>query len=151
LAAFKDGHDFGTVFYSITLTALLYFFFDHGWIIQAAFLPLVFGDAMANIFGVKYGRTPWKFVPSKTVEGSLAAFTSSSIVLLLVLSMYKLLGLFPIYWYLLVILSLLEAMVATLAELISPYGLDNLTIPVFCTSIAIWIGSFSPNIVVFLG
>lgn len=133
--AFKDGHPLGTVYYSIMLTALLYLYFDKGWLIQIGFLPLVIGDAVANLIGIKYGKHKFNVIkiPDKSLEGTLAAFISTSFILLIVLIVYHFLNLFIPSIFNILWISIIVGLIGSLVELLSIKGLDNLTIPIFCT------------------
>lgn len=137
LSAFKDGHGLGTVYYAISLTLILFLFFNEGWIVQAGFLPLVFGDATASLVGIRYGKHKWKLIPKKSVEGSIAGFISTFIILIIVLNLYSLINRFDKSFQFIFLLSMTFALVMTLVELTSPLGLDNITIPLVCTSIAL--------------
>jgi len=136
VTAFKDGHSLGTVYYSISLTLLLYFFFPQGWIIQVGFLPLVFGDAIANLAGLRWGQRLWPN-SKKSLEGSIAGIVATFIFLLLILSIYRMLKLFPVRIGPMILLTSIVAVFMGIVEVISPSGLDNLSIPFVCTSIAI--------------
>jgi len=82
-------------------------------IIALALVPLVFGDGFATIIGVKYGKH--KIVKGKSLEGTLAGFIASALVLSLFL--------FPAGFKILAV-----AGGAMLVELL-PID-DNLTIPI---------------------
>ncbi|MDH5402694.1 MAG: hypothetical protein OEY49_09400 [Candidatus Heimdallarchaeota archaeon] len=138
LDVFKTGNSLGVVYYSISLTLLIYFFFDMGWLLQVGFLPVVFGDAFANIIGVKYGKNKILNL-EKTLEGTLAAFIVTFIVLIVILSLYHALGLFDYQFSTILLISLSIAVISSIVELISPFGLDNLTIPLFCTIAGLFI------------
>jgi phytol kinase len=145
LSAFESGNDLGTVYYSISLTLLLFFFFDNGWIIQVAFLPLVFGDAFANIIGTRKGKTTWPN-SQKTIEGSVAGGIASSLTVLVVLSFYLLAGYFPGTMSLILMISLGVALLMPIVEVLSPFGLDNLTIPMICLLFALMVNQqLSPS------
>lgn len=133
--AFKDGNGLGTVFYSISLTALIFLFFDRPWLIEVGFLPLVVGDAMANLGGIRYGNHKW-IASRKSVEGSLIGFFSTFVVLSIVLTIYYFMELFPLKLFSVLIMAILVSFGAMIIELASPYGLDNLTIPLISVIVA---------------
>ncbi|OLS28521.1 MAG: hypothetical protein HeimC2_05770 [Candidatus Heimdallarchaeota archaeon LC_2] len=135
----REGHSFGTTYYAISLTSLLLFYFDTPWILQVGFLPLVIGDAAAAYFGSKYGKHPWKYFNDKSIEGSIFAYLSTFIILGLVLTSYKLIDLFDFSYLFLLGLILSISMITTVVEIISSKGLDNITIPLFCTIFALLI------------
>lgn len=81
-------------------------------IVVPAVLALAVADGISTIAGIRYGRT--RIHNGKSVEGAVAGFLATVIVLLLVLS--------PVS-------AILAAGVASVAEIISPVD-DNLVIPV---------------------
>ena len=138
LSIFSEGHSLGTTYYSISLTVLIYLFFDQPWIIFIGFLPLVFGDAFANIFGVKYGTIYWPY-SKKTVQGSFAGYIASCFALFFSLSLYVFLGLYNQDFITIILISVLSSIIMMIIELLSPKGTDNLSIPFFCTLFAIFV------------
>ncbi|MHA2100177.1 MAG: diacylglycerol/polyprenol kinase family protein [Candidatus Kariarchaeaceae archaeon] len=137
LDSISDGHSLGTTYYAISLTTLLWFFFDTPWILQVGFLPLVVGDAAAAYFGLKYGKHPWKFFSDKSVEGSVVGFLATFVTLELILTMYKIIDMFDYSYIFMFGLVLVVSFLTAISEIISPKGFDNLTIPLFCTIFAI--------------
>lgn len=133
----SEGHSYGTTYYAISLTSLLWFYFDTPWILQVGFLPLVVGDASAGYFGSKYGSRPWRFFSDKSIEGSIFAYLSTFITLGVVLTIYKLIDLFDFSYIFLLGLILVISLITTVVEIISPKGLDNLSIPLFCAVFAL--------------
>jgi len=134
--AFKDGNGLGTVFYSVSLTTLIFLYFDQPWLIEVGFLPLVVGDAMANLGGIRYGNHKW-IASKKSIEGTGIGLASTFVTLTLVLSCYYLIDLFPLKPMLIAAIAILVSIIAMLVELFSPYGLDNLTIPLFSVLVAL--------------
>lgn len=85
-------------------------------------IPLIFGDSAAAICGKKYGHKHlWGWFKSKTIAGSCAMLVASMVSLLL----YR--GFVGCNYNLfdLIIISIL----ATVFEMVSIKGIDNLTIP----------------------
>jgi dolichol kinase len=138
MTAFKEGHGLGTVFYSISLTCLIFLFFNDGWIVQVGFLPLVYGDAFASIIGERYGNHKWKFSIDKSIEGSSAGFAVTTISLCLVLSLYVLVDKLDASFSTILLLALMTSFIMVIVEVLSPYGTDNLSIPIVCTGLAIY-------------
>jgi phytol kinase len=89
-------------------------------------MPLTWGDAMAAILGKQYGQIKYQVLGyTRSVEGSVSMFLFSLVSTFLALwllpsptSGWENLG-----------IALVVALVATLVEAVSPWGLDNLTIP----------------------
>lgn len=115
-----SGHGLGLVYYAISWTVLALFFFDQPWIIAVGIAAMSYGDGMASLIGMKYGKIKYNlFGDNKTLEGSLTMFIVLIISLTVVLAYYAM----PIQPMVIVIVAL----VATLLEGMTPKGLDNIT------------------------
>ncbi len=113
----------GTVYFPISLLILVILTFgilDRPDIGAMGILILGYGDGLAAVFGVKYGKHKLAF--GKSWEGSLAMFFASLVVGIVVSSL-----MFPLMTALWI--GLVIALLATLIELVSPKGFDNLTVP----------------------
>ncbi|MFC1803917.1 diacylglycerol/polyprenol kinase family protein [Thermoproteota archaeon] len=122
----KEGHQTGLVLYAISYTALAYFFSTRPYIVAAGIFPMAYGDSIAALVGMRYGKL---MIGSKSFEGCLGMFLDSLISLLLVMLYFS-----PIYQFNIidqVTPILAVSFVVTFVELISPGGLDNATVPVF--------------------
>lgn len=139
LDSISDGHSLGTTYYSISLTTLLWFYFDTPWILLVGFLPLIMGDAAAAYFGLKYGKHKWKFFKDRSIEGSITGFIATFTILIIVLPTYKFIDLFDFGYGFMLGLILAVSSITMIVELISPKGFDNLTIPLFCTAFALFV------------
>ena len=123
----RDGSkkDLGTVYYAISLMILSLITFkniEFSYIGALGILIMGYGDGFAAIIGVKYGKHKFKVLGNnKSFEGSLAMFLFSFIVALSILFIFN-----PVN---MILYSLILAVVATILELFSPYGFDNLTVP----------------------
>ena len=123
----RDGSkkDLGTVYYAISLMLLALITFKNielSYIGALGILIMGYGDGFAAVIGVKYGKHKFKVLGNnKSIEGSLAMFLFSFIVSLVILSIFN-----PVN---VVVYSLILAIVATILEVFSPYGFDNLTVP----------------------
>lgn len=85
----------------------------------AAMAVLTFGDPAASLFGRRWGRHKWRHNPQKSVEGTLAMFGASSVLLL---AAAPAAGLHPAT-------ALLAALAASLFESLPLRIGDNLVIP----------------------
>ncbi len=115
----------GTVYYAFSVFILLQlFFFDPNLKVAAGLGILVmgYGDGFAALIGQRFGRHTYTiFRGHKTIEGSLAMWVVTMIVVYAYLS-YSTANVS--LWMVLMI-----PILATLIEAISPYGLDNLFVP----------------------
>ena len=122
----------GTVYFPIALLLVVLFTFFVGEnkvfapAAIAGILVLGYGDGLAAIIGKHFGKT--RLINGKSLEGSLTMF----VVSLIVLFMVTLLGQ-PSLMNTSIVLIPFIALLITLTELITPYGLDNLSIPVVTT------------------
>ncbi|NTW51808.1 MAG: DUF92 domain-containing protein [Chlorobiaceae bacterium] len=126
---------YGPVLFPLVLFFQLLFLWDsHIWILQTSMLVLGISDALAALVGTAFGSRHIEHMTRsrKTVEGSIAMFVSSLLILSASLFLFR--GSFtgglagqPIW--MLLCLALLLALIATAVEALLSYGLDNLFIP----------------------
>lgn len=118
----------GTVYFPIALFILVIFSF----IVKDPFyggvgiLVLGYGDGLAGLIGSKFGKT--KVYHDKTLAGLLTMFIASFIVILLLFMIYT-----PITGFVVYLFSFVIAITASLVELFTKKGLDNLTVPFVVT------------------
>jgi len=126
-----ERSNLGTIYFPISFAALLYYFWSQPVLTVASLMPMTWGDAMAAIFGQRYGQHRYTVGGrSRSVEGSIAMlFWSWIATSLALLIMPYLLGKPPIHWLLTLIYGGAVALVCTLIEALSPWGIDNLTVP----------------------
>lgn len=123
----EEGHQLGLVFYAISYTFLALFFSSKPYVIAAGILPMAYGDASASLVGEKHGRRKYRIFASKSLEGSAAMFLVSLLGFTISLVFFSAIYSFSIFDTLLGALGV--AVVATLAEGLSPLGFDNITVP----------------------
>ena len=129
----EAGHGLGLVYYAITWTVLAYAFFDHREIIAMAILAMSYGDGLASLIGIKYGKRKYTvFKDTKSFVGSIAMFVCTFLLLIIALLFYSIPVTGRVVAYLLCM-----AGVATVVEGITPLGLDNLSVP-FVTAVMYW-------------
>lgn len=140
----EEGEDTpGTVYYAVSLTLLALFSFGIGapYVGALGVFCMAFGDGFAAVLGKRFGRRAVRPAGGgKTLVGSsvmfAASFLSCAGVLLVVgaagwegaASAFAL-GAGVAVLVLVLLASLALAAVATALELLSPAGLDNLTVP----------------------
>lgn len=125
----RDGSaaDLGTVWYAVTLLVLSFLAFSlPSWKFAATIgvLSMGYGDGLAAVAGKHFEKTRFPH-SEKTLAGSLALFAAVFAVALMV------------SWYAHAAhplsLSLILAAAAAAIELVTPWGLDNLTLPIGLT------------------
>ncbi len=118
---------FGTFFYAVSIGVLMAWFWpqaDYQYTVLGI-LIMVWGDGLAALVGQRWGKHPYALAGiHKTWEGSLTMAGVSGLLTGCVL------GWTP--------LVLVVALVATLLEIFSYYGLDNLTVPLTTAGVAFW-------------
>jgi len=118
----SEGHGLGLVYYAISWTLLALLFFDRLEIIAVGIVAMSFGDGFASLIGIKYGKRTYNILgDQKSIEGSIAMITSTILVTAFALLFFN----SPRIYFLLIIPA---AIIGTLAESITPKGLDNLTV-----------------------
>jgi len=144
----KEGATPGTVYFAFSCTLLL-FIFHTGWeqgfprgleeYAMAGIMAMTWGDAFASIIGKRFGKHSYTVPGSKghkrTLEGSLACFSFTFVAVAITLAIVSSLSL-P----LILLGGLFAAIVGTLLEAISPWGSDNLTVPIGVAIVLFWFG-----------
>ncbi|VVB59711.1 Uncharacterised protein [uncultured archaeon] len=129
----EAGHGLGLVYYAITWTVLAYVFFDHREIIAMGILAMSYGDGLASLIGIKYGKRKYTvFKDMKSYIGSIAMFLCTFLLLVIAVVFYTEPLTIRAVAYLLCM-----AGVATVVEGITPLGLDNLSVP-FVVAVMYW-------------
>jgi len=118
------GHGLGLVYYAISWTVLAWVFFEQPIIIAIGIVAMSYGDGMASLIGIKYGRRTYNISgDKKSVVGSFTMLIATIAVSGVAVAYYH-------YWHGAVLPALyvlpLVGAVATLAEAVTPRGLDNL-------------------------
>ena len=127
---------YGTLFYAFSIGILSYYFwyeerFEYEVI---GILIMTWGDGMAAVIGRKFGKHTYQiFNTNKSWEGSLVMMSLSFIVCSMILgftgeSVSKIL-----------VVSLITSIVATIFEMFSNFGIDNLTVPVVSALISFYL------------
>lgn len=121
----------GTVYFPIAFAALIALFWSRPVLLATSLMPMTWGDAMGAIVGTRWGC---RRVGSsgRTLEGSLAVFVFSLMSVALTLIILGPTGVAPALG-----IGVLVAAAATLVELVSPAGLDNLTVPAV-SALVLW-------------
>jgi phytol kinase len=127
----EERERLGTIFFPIAFGAVVYYFWCQPVLMVASMMPLTWGDAMAGILGGRYGHYHYTIgKQTRSLEGSIAMLFWSWVTTSLALFvMPYLMGKPLIDWMLALIYGGVVALVSTLVEAWSPWGIDNLTIP----------------------
>lgn len=120
------GETLGTVYFPISFSLLIPLFWpDQRGLFVAALMPMTWGDAFASIVGQRVGKRKYQALGhTRSWEGTLAMLVFSFVAVWLVLALF---GAGPPASYL--IPAGITALVGAGAEAVSPWGIDNLTVP----------------------
>lgn len=124
----SNRSNLGTVYFPLSFAAILVLLWGdpshptlHPHLIVAALMPMTWGDALAAIVGSRIGRRRYTVLGStRSIEGSATMLVASAAATFLALGMFSAAG---------IMLALVTALAATMAEAASPWGIDNLTVP----------------------
>ena len=128
-----ERKSFGTIAYGMSITLLLLLFWPHyASSISIGVLSMAFGDGLAGLFGRSINSPKWSILgQTKSLIGTTTMISVVAITTLIISSTNNL-SIKPLE---IIVISL----IATFLEQISPYGIDNLTVPIGVTCIAIWV------------
>jgi phytol kinase len=127
-----DRANLGTIFFPLSFAALIFYFWGQPVNLVASLMPMTWGDAMAATTGRRYGQHRYTVGGhTRSVEGSAAMLLWGWIATTLaLLVMPYLAGRPPVNWLLALMLGGAVSAACTLVEAVSPWGVDNLTVPV---------------------
>ena len=118
----------GTVYFPISFVALVWLLWDRPHLMVASLMPMTWGDALAAVLGRQIGRRHY------TVAGSTRSLEGSAVMFLVswVATVVPLVLLTPASMDLGAAagVAAVTALGATVIEALSPWGIDNLTVPV---------------------
>jgi phytol kinase len=124
----SNRSNLGTVYFPISFAVILAVFWGnptmpttHPHLIVAALMPLTWGDALAAVVGERIGRHRYTILGhTRSVEGSFIMLVVSVLATWLALGSLSSSAAY---------VAIIVAWGATLVEAISPWGIDNLTVP----------------------
>ncbi len=121
----------GTVYFPCSLLILVILSFSGYIPIYAGAVGILimgYGDGLASVFGERWGIIARTFRGgTKSLTGTLVMFFMSALVTVLITLWFHPL---PVSLGSLAVLAVLTAAAATAVELITPWGMDNLSVPI---------------------
>ena len=128
-----ERKSFGTIAYGISITLLLLLFWPrYASSISIGVLSMAFGDGLAGLLGRSINSPKWSILgQTKSIVGTLTMASVVGITTSIISSSNNL-GIQPLE-------ILVISLIATFLEQISPWGIDNLTVPIGVTCIGIWL------------
>ncbi len=134
-AAIEDiqRKSFGTIAYGLSITTLLILFWpDNAAAVSFGVLSMALGDGFAGLIGQEVRSPNWLILEQKkSVAGTISMGVIVSLISISLLSLIDV-PIIPIKIIMLAILSIV-------LEQISPWGIDNLTVPIGLTFAWLWI------------
>jgi phytol kinase len=121
----EEKGNLGTVYFPISFALLILALWSRPDLLVASLMPMTWGDAAAALIGTKFGTHRYHvFGSTKSWEGSAAMFALSWLAVSIALGVLSSLG-----WPASIGFALIMAVWATAVEALTPYRLDNLTVP----------------------
>jgi len=115
----------GTVYFPLSFSLVIVLFWGSPHLLVASLMPMTWGDAMAAVLGRRYGQFRYTLWGStRSLEGSVSMFLFAFMATFLVLWLFP-----PLSLGLSLLYALVVALLATLVEAVTPWHLDNLTVP----------------------
>lgn len=127
----EERGSLGTIYFPIAFGAVVYYYWPQPVLMVASMMPLTWGDSMASIIGQRYGHYRYTIAKrTRSLEGTIAMLFWSWVTTSLALFVMPYLMDKPLIdWMLALIYGGIVAIVAAVVEAVTPWGLDNLTIP----------------------
>ncbi len=117
----------GTIYFPISFALLIWLLWDRPHLVVASLMPMTWGDALAAVIGQRIGKRRYTILGShRSLEGSVVMLAAGWIATLLPL---LLLAPNPIGLAQAIGIAAVTALVAAIVEAVSPWGIDNLTVP----------------------
>ena len=128
---------FGTVYFPVSFAILIPILWQFPAILVTSLMPMTWGDAFAAIIGKRFGAHTYSAMgQTKSIEGSLAMFVFSFVAVTLTFLIFYA----PLTTSLIV--GIVVALVTTMVEAFSPWGLDNLTVPIASAILLMLLGNY---------
>ncbi len=115
----------GTVYFPLSFVLIVFLFWQQPHLVVASLMPMTWGDAMAAVLGARYGQFRYTLWGStRSLEGSISMFLFAFTATFLVLWLFP-----PLGFGISLLYALIVSVVTTLVEAVTPWHLDNLTVP----------------------
>jgi phytol kinase len=132
--------ELGTVYFPISFSILILLLWSQPALLVVSLMPLTWGDAFAAIIGSRFGRHKFTVInETRSVEGSITMFAFSFAATFVALLVF----LTPLATALMLAFGM--ALTAALVEAISPFGIDNLTVPLASAATLAVMSGFLPK------
>ncbi len=120
-----QGSQLGTIYFPLAFSMLIPLLWSQPALLAASLMPMTWGDSFAAILGARFGSHPFTILNQRrSIEGSLTMFVFSFV------ATFAALTIFAAPFERSMLLAFPTAVIATIVEALSPWGLDNLTVPI---------------------
>jgi len=120
-----EKENLGTIYFPISFAALIWLLWDRPHLLVAGLMPMTWGDALAAVIGRRFGRRTYTVLGStRSLEGSAVMFLAGWAATLVALLLLGSIDPLTAVW-----VAAATALGATAVEALSPWGIDNLTVP----------------------
>ena len=114
----------GTIYFPISFSILIPLLWSQTALLVAGLMPMTWGDAFAALIGQRFGKHKFTVLgQTRSIEGSLTMFVFSLLAVFLTLLFFAQ----PVATSF--VFALVVALIASIVEALSPFGIDNLTVP----------------------
>jgi len=121
----SEKENLGTIYFPLSFAALIWLFWDRPHLLVAGLMPMTWGDALAAVLGRRWGKHHYTILGStRSLEGSAVMFLASWAATLVTLLLLSSIGPLTAVW-----VAAVTALCAAAIEAVSPWGIDNLTVP----------------------
>jgi dolichol kinase len=125
----------GTVYFPLAFAAILWFLWERPELLVASLMPMTWGDALAAVAGRRIGRHRYTILGNtRSLEGSAvmaaAGFVATLVPLLLLAAP-------PLGAFTAIGVAAAMVLAATIIEAVSPWGIDNLTVPAVSAAVLV--------------
>ena len=123
--AMEEKGNLGAIYFPVSFAVLVWLLWDRPPLLVASLMPMTWGDALAAVVGRRIGKRRYTVAGStRSLEGSAVMFLAGWVATLVPLALLGRLDLVTAVW-----VSAVTALGAAVAEAVSPWGVDNLTVP----------------------
>jgi len=117
----------GTIYFPLSFAAIIWLLWGRPHLVVASLMPMTWGDALAAVVGQRIGQRRYVVGRcTRSLEGSVGMFLLSWAATLVALLLLAPATLEPMAT---VGVAATTALLATVVEAVSPWGIDNLTVP----------------------
>lgn len=115
----------GTIYFPISFAVIIWLLWGSPHLLVACLMPMTWGDALAAVIGRRIGQRRYTVLGStRSLEGSAVMLLVSWVTTLVPLLLFA--SISPIAA---AVIAAVTALGATAVEAVSPWGIDNLTVP----------------------